>query len=147
MYKVIMFSLWHGHVYCKGPVVIYGGGVVPKRNVFRCKNFADPANKKLKIWLPNLKYQLKNKYPPLAKNFTRGYHSVVTYVLYHFRDMSLIKYCEIFCSLKFNIVCTCTFVGDSMHLSPNELENDQDSDSVWCTYCIDIWLTTVDIAF
>jgi hypothetical protein len=29
----------------------------------------------------------------------------------------------------------------------NKLENDQDSDSDWFTYCIDIWLTTVDIAF
>jgi hypothetical protein len=85
--------------------------VATKRNVFRGKNFADPTIKKSRIWLPNLKYELKNKYPPLAKYFTKGYRSVVTYVLYDFCDMSLITYCEIFCSLKFNIVCTCTFFG------------------------------------
>jgi hypothetical protein len=33
----------------KGPVIIYGGGVAPKRNVFRVKNFADPTIKKIKI--------------------------------------------------------------------------------------------------
>jgi hypothetical protein len=36
---------------------------------------------KSKIILPNLKYQFKNKYPPLGKNFTKGYQSVVTHVL------------------------------------------------------------------
>ena len=50
--------------------------------------------------LPNLKYQLKNKYPPLAKNFTKGYHSVVTHVLYHFCDMSLITACGNFLQSK-----------------------------------------------
>jgi hypothetical protein len=40
--------------------------------------------------LPNLKHQLKNKYTPLAKNFTKGYRSVVTHALYNFCDMSLI---------------------------------------------------------
>jgi hypothetical protein len=45
--------------------------------------------------LPSLKYQLKNKYPPLAKNFTNGYRSVVTHVLYHFCDMSLMTACAI----------------------------------------------------
>jgi hypothetical protein len=67
-----------------------------------------PTIKKLKKYLPNLKYPLKNKYPPLAKKFTKGYHSVVTHVLYHFCDMSLITACAIFCSLKFHVVCTCT---------------------------------------
>jgi hypothetical protein len=88
--------------------------VAPKRNVFRGKNFADPTIKKTKIWLPNLKYQLKNKDPPLAKNVTKRYHSVVTHVLYHFSDMSLITACEIFCSLKFHVVCTCTFFGNTI---------------------------------
>jgi hypothetical protein len=41
------------HKFCiiasKGPVIIYGGGVAPKRNVFRGKNFADPTSKKSKI--------------------------------------------------------------------------------------------------
>ena len=71
------------------------------------------------IWLPNLKYQLKNKYPPLAKNFTKEYQSVVTYVLYHFCDMSLITVCEIFCSLKFHTVCTWTFFGVTIWLPTN----------------------------
>jgi hypothetical protein len=39
-------------------------------------------SKKPKYFLPNLKYQLENKYhAPLAKNFTKEYHSVVTHVL------------------------------------------------------------------
>jgi hypothetical protein len=43
-------------------------GVAPKRNVFRGKNFADPTIKKVKkIWLPNLKYQLKNNTHPWPK--------------------------------------------------------------------------------
>jgi hypothetical protein len=37
-------------------------GVAPKRNVFLGKNFGDPTIKK-PIFLPNLKYQFKNKYP------------------------------------------------------------------------------------
>jgi hypothetical protein len=57
-----------------GLVIIYdwggGGGGALKRNVFLGKNFADP---KVDIVLPNLKYQLKNKYLPLAKSFTKGY--------------------------------------------------------------------------
>jgi hypothetical protein len=73
--------------------------VAPKRNVFCGKRFADPTIKKSKIWLPNLKYQLKI-----------NTHSVFTYVLYHFCDTSLITACEIFCSLKFHVVCT--FFGD-----------------------------------
>ena len=45
--------------------------------------FGDPTTKlkSKKNLLPNLKYQLKNKYPPLAKNVTKRYHSVVTNVL------------------------------------------------------------------
>jgi hypothetical protein len=45
--------------------------------------FGDPTTKlkSKKNVLPNLKYQLKNKYPPLAKNVTKRYHSVVTNVL------------------------------------------------------------------
>jgi hypothetical protein len=60
------------------------------------------------------------KTPPLAKNFT-GYHSVVTHVLYHFYETSLILLtaCAIFCSLKFHVVCTCTFFGDTICLLIN----------------------------
>jgi hypothetical protein len=82
--------------------------------------------KRQKFWLPNLKYQLKNNYPPLAKNVTKRYHSVVTHVLYHFCDMSLITACELFCSLKFHVVCTCTFFGNTICLL-----------SKWFIYCID----------
>ena len=44
------------------------------------------------FFLPNLRYQLENKYPPVAKNVTKGYRSVVTHVLYHFCDTSLITH-------------------------------------------------------
>jgi hypothetical protein len=70
------------------------------------------------------------------------YHSVVTHDLYHFCDTSLITACAIFCSLKFHVVCTCTFFGDTICLLTKS-ENDQDSDSDWFTYCIDIWLLTL----
>jgi hypothetical protein len=79
-------------------------GVAPKRKVFLGNHFVHPNNK----------YQLKNKYPPLAKNVTNGYRSVVTHVLYYFCDISLIAACAIFCSLKFHVVCTCTFFGDTI---------------------------------
>jgi hypothetical protein len=73
---------------------------------------------------------------------SKRYHSVVTHVLYHFCDMSLITACTIFCSLKFHVVCTCTFFGDTICLLTNP-ENGQDIDSDWFTYCIDIWLLTL----
>ena len=77
--------------------------MAPKRNVFQGKNVADPNIKKSKDVLPNLKYHLKNKYPPLAKNIRKGYHSVVTHILvYYFYDMSLITACAIFCRPKFH---------------------------------------------
>jgi hypothetical protein len=49
-----------------------GGGGATKRNVFLGKNFANPTIKKSKSFLANLEYEIKNKYPPLAKNFTKG---------------------------------------------------------------------------
>jgi hypothetical protein len=70
--------------------------VAPKRKDFRGKNFADPTALKSK----KFDYQLKNKYPPMAKNFTKVCHSVVTHVIYHFLWRQ--------------------------HLSPNKLEYDQD---------------------
>ena len=82
----------------KGSVIIYsgggGGGGWHRREMFFLigKKFSDPTIKKPKKILANLKYQLKNKYLALANNFTKGYHSVVTNVLYrqyHFCDMSL----------------------------------------------------------
>jgi hypothetical protein len=103
----------------KGPVIIYGVGGTNEK-CFSWQNFADPTIKKSKIWLPNLKYQLKNKYPPLAKNFTKGNHSVVTHacplpLLWHEFDNGLWK----FCSLKFHVVCTCTFFGNNICLPTN----------------------------
>ena len=92
----------------KGAVIIYGGEwVAPKRNVFLGKNCADPT--------------IKNKYmyPPLAKNFTTRYHSVVTHVLYHFCVTSLGTACAIFCSLKLHVVCTCTVFRDTICLLTN----------------------------
>jgi hypothetical protein len=89
------------------------------------------------------KDRLRNKYPPLAKNFTKGYHSVVTHVLYHFCDMSLITTCVIFCSLKFYAVCTCTFFGDTICLLTNRKMIKIVRYSDWFTYCIDIWLLTL----
>jgi hypothetical protein len=63
--------------------------------------------------------QLKHKYRPLqAKNFTKGYHhAVVTHVLYHFCDKSLIT--AIYSSLKSRVVCTCTPFGDGICLLTN----------------------------
>jgi hypothetical protein len=91
-----------------------------KEKYFSWKNFADPTIKKSKKISPNLKYQFKNKYQPLSKNLTKGYRSVVTHVLYHFCDMSFITACVIFCSLKFHVVCTCTFFGDTICLLTNQ---------------------------
>ena len=51
---------------------------------------------------------------PLAKKFTKGFHSVVIHVLYHFCDMCLTTACAIFCSLRFHVVCTWTFFGDTI---------------------------------
>jgi hypothetical protein len=131
-----------------GEISLCAWGVASKRKDFRGKDFADPTIIKWKISLPNLEYQFQNKYPPLTKNFTKRYQSVVTRVLYHFCDMSLITDWEIFCSLKFHVVCTCTFFGDMHYLSPNKSENsDQDSDSDWFIYCIDIWLLTFLFSF
>ena len=80
----------------KEPAGIYGGGGgggggAPKRNVFLDSNFANPTIKKSKDFLPNLKYQLKCKYPQLSH---------ITHVLYHFCDMNLITACAIFCRAK-----------------------------------------------
>ena len=79
------------------------------RNGFLVKILLIQPLKSPNFSLPNLKYQFKNKYPPLAKNFTKGYHLVITHVLYNFFDTSLITACAIFCSLKFHVFCTCTF--------------------------------------
>ena len=97
------------------------GGGTEKKCIFLGKKFADPFTiiKSQKCILSNLKYQLKNKYPPVTKNFTKGYHSVVIHVLYHFCDMSLITAYAIFCNLKFHVVCTCTFSGDTICLLTN----------------------------
>jgi hypothetical protein len=90
-------------------------GVAPKKNVFRGKILLTQPLKRQKFDYPTSVSIVKNNYPPLAKNVTKRYHSVVTHVLYHFCDMSLITACEIFCSLKFHVVCTlCTFFGNTI---------------------------------
>jgi hypothetical protein len=53
--------------------------------------------------------------PPLSA----ALHSGVTHILYHFCDTSLTTACAIFCSLKFHVVCTCTFFGDTICLLTN----------------------------
>jgi hypothetical protein len=61
----------------KRPTIIYGGGW---RNVFLGKHFANPIIKKSKTFFTQSQISIKtNKYPPppLPKNFTKGYHSVV----------------------------------------------------------------------
>jgi hypothetical protein len=50
----------------------------------------------------------------------------------------MINACAIFCSLKFRVVCTCTFFGDTICLMIKIAVN-----SDWLTYCIDIWLLTL----
>jgi hypothetical protein len=49
-----------------------GGGWATKRTLFLGKKFANPTIKKSKSFFAKLEYELKNKYPPLAKNFTKG---------------------------------------------------------------------------
>ena len=67
---------------------IYDLGVVPTR-----------SNKKIKIY-------------PWPKTLQK-YTIQLSHVLYHFFDMNLITACTIFsCSVKFHVVCTCTFFGD-----------------------------------
>jgi hypothetical protein len=84
-----------------------------KRNNSLGKNFAEL--KSSNVCLANLKYQLKMNTHPWPK----GYRSVVAHVLYHFYGMSLITACAILCSLKFHVVCTCTFFGDTICLLTN----------------------------
>jgi hypothetical protein len=94
--------------------------VVPKKNVFLVKNVLIQPLKSQKNVLPNLKYQLKNKYPLLAKTFTKGYHSVVTHVLYH-------CLCN-FLQYKFSRCLHMYFLWRH-HLPPDKSGNDQDSGS------------------
>jgi hypothetical protein len=82
---------------------------------------------------------IKNKFPPLAKNVTKEYHSTVTRVLHHFSDMSLITACAIFCGLNFHVVCT--FFGDTICLLTNRKMIKIVTLIDWFAYCIDIiWL-------
>ena len=66
--------------------------------------------------------QCQNVFYPTQKNFTKGYDSVVTHILCHLCDMSLITACAIFCSLKFHVVYTIMY----FNLTPDKSENDQD---------------------
>jgi hypothetical protein len=82
-------------------VIIYGGVWHRREMFFLVKILLIQPLKSQHFSLPNLKYQLKDKYPPLVKNSTKGYHLVVTHVLYHFCDMSLITFlqCKVSCCL------------------------------------------------
>jgi hypothetical protein len=81
-----------------------------RREIFFIKNFTD-SNHGKSNWniLPNLKYQLTNKYPPLTKNL----HSVVTHVLYHFWHEFDNCLFNILQSKVSDVVCTCTFLKTS----------------------------------
>ena len=116
-----------------------GGGWHRREMFFLVKYFSDPTIKKSKNVLPNLKYQLENKYPPLAKNFTKGYTHPVP-LLWHEFDNCLWNFLQSKVSC-----CLHKYFLWRQHLPHDKSENDQDSNSDWFTYCIDIW--HVDIAF
>ena len=101
-----------------------GGGEGGAPNFFIKILLIQPWKSFKKFTQPQMLINLKINTHPWPK----GYHSGVTHVLYHFCDI-----------LKFHVVCTCTFFVDTIRL----LINDQDSDSDWFTYCIDIWLLTL----
>jgi hypothetical protein len=71
-------------------------GVSSKINVFLGEMFADPTIKKSTTFFSQPQISIKNIYPPLAKNVTKEYHSVVTHFQYHFCDTSSITACAIF---------------------------------------------------
>ena len=100
------------HVLAPPPPYISPPLYKPIKN--RLRKYISPG-----LIVEGLRYQLKNKYAPLANNFAKGYRSVVTHVLYHFCDTSLITACAIFCSLMFHVVCTSTFFGDTICLLTN----------------------------
>jgi hypothetical protein len=106
--------------------------MAPKRNIIRGKNFADPTIKKSKMWLPNLKYQLRNKYPPLVK-IPFSCHICPLPLLWHEFDNGLWNFpqSKVSCCLHMYFLWR-------HHLSHNKSENDQDSDShILLTY--DCW--------
>jgi hypothetical protein len=94
-------------------------GVTPKRNVFVAKNIADPTIKKWKKNFPQPQISIKNKYPFLVQNFTKGYRSVVALVLYHFCDMRNFLQSKVSC-------CLHMYFLRRHHLPPDKSENDQD---------------------
>jgi hypothetical protein len=78
------------------------------------------------------------KYPSLPKNLTQGYHSIVTSpLLWHKFDNCLCNFLQSKVSY-----CLHVYFLWRHHLSLDKSENDQDSDSDWFTYCVDIWLLT-----
>ena len=86
-----------------------GGGVASKINVLLREMFADPTIKKSTKFFPQPQISIKNIYPPLAKNVTKEYHSVVTHFQYHFCDTSLITACAIFFPFLFGATLTLQF--------------------------------------
>jgi hypothetical protein len=89
------------------------------------------------IFYPTLNINWKYKYPPLAKNLA---HVQLSHVLYHFTEFD-----NCLCNFLQSKVSCCLhmyFLWRN-HLPPDKSESDQDYDSDWCTYCIDIWLSTL----
>jgi hypothetical protein len=122
----LIYHTYSLYLKAKGPFIIYGGGWHRREMFFVAKILLTQPLKKSKIWLSNLKYQLKNKYPPLAKNFTKGWHSVVTYVLYHFCDMYEFDN-GLWNFLQSKVSCCLhMYFLWRYHLSRNKSENDQD---------------------
>ena len=114
-----------------------GGGGALERNVCLGKNFAYPTIRKSYFCIPNLKYQLKSKYPPLAKLCKRLAFMCYTCplpLLWHEFDNHLRNFlhCEVSCCLHMYFLWR-------HHLHPDKSENDQD----WFRYCMDIWLLTL----
>jgi hypothetical protein len=86
-----------------------------------------------------MQISIRNKYAPLAKNFIKGYRSVVTNVC----DMSLITACAIFRLQSKVSCCLHMYFLWRHHLPSDKSENDQDIVTLidWFTY--DIWLLTL----
>jgi hypothetical protein len=109
---------------------------------FLVKILPEPNTKKWKKTLPNLKYQLKNKRPPLAKKLYKmipfSCHTCPLPLLWHEFDNCLCNFlqCKVSCCLHMYFLWR-------HHLPPDKSENDQDSDSDWFTYCKYMWLLTL----
>jgi hypothetical protein len=71
----------------KRPVIIHGKDWHRREIFFLVKILL--IQPKSNIFYPTSNINLKIEYPPLTKNITKGYNSVVTHVLYHFCDYTI----------------------------------------------------------